>query len=368
MELSSLFDGFLIASGAVYCAAILWLVRGLYRPLAQRGLERPSLSIIVAARNEEQTLPGCLAALQEQVYQGEWEVIVVDDRSRDKTGELLAQWADKWPQLHPVSAPQDRLFHCPKKSALAQGIAVAKGDVLLFTDADCRPPPHWAQSMAAHFVEGVGLVAGHAQPQLAGTLLERILFVDNLAVGALGAGSFAQGRALSCTGRNLAYLRRVYDQVGGFESIGHLLGGDDVYFMRAVATRTRWQLAFNRQTVVDCLPPSANWRAIVQQKMRHAAKGGHYGGRALALAIVVYLFHCALGVGTVLAVGGIYISKTFLAVWAGRWCVDALLLRGMAQKKDGKWWFYLPVLEVLYIHYVAFLAAAGRLGLFRWKP
>ena len=80
MELSSLFDGFLIASGAVYCAAILWLVRGLYRPLAQRGLERPSLSIIVAARNEEQTLPGCLAALQEQVYQGEWEVIVVDDR------------------------------------------------------------------------------------------------------------------------------------------------------------------------------------------------------------------------------------------------------------------------------------------------
>ncbi len=368
MQLFSLFDAVLVASGAIYCGAIAWLVRGLYQPVARRGQWQPSLSIVVAARNEERALPDCLAALQQQDYTGAWEVIVVDDRSGDGTGEVLAEWARLWPQLRWVQAPEDRLFYCPKKSALAQGIAIARGEVLLFTDADCRPPADWARSMAAHFVDGVGLVAGHAQPQLGGSFLQRLLSVDNLAVGALGVGSFAQGKALSCTGRNLSYRRQLYDEVGGFESIGHLLGGDDVYFMRAVAQKTRWQQVFNRDVVVDCLAPSGEWQQVLQQKMRHAAKGGHYGGAALLLAIAVYLFHCALGVGLVLALGGWYLSKTLLVVWGGRWCVDALLLRSMAKESDGKWWLYLPALEVVYIPYVVFLAAAGRLGFFRWKP
>ena len=69
------------------------------------------------------------------------------------------------------------------------------------------------------------------------SLLQRVLSVENSAVGALRAGSFAQRCPLSCTGRNLAYRKSVYDAVGGFAPIGHMLGGDDVYFMRLVAKR-----------------------------------------------------------------------------------------------------------------------------------
>ena len=368
MQLYSVVDAVLIAGGAVYYCAILWLIRGLSRPPAHRSTQLPSLSIIVAARNEEQALPACLAALRKQEYAGFWEVVVIDDRSRDRTGELLAEWASKWPQLRTLRAADKGQYYCPKKSALAQGINVAKGEVLLFTDADCRPPVGWAKSMAAHFEEGVGLVAGHAQSEGVHTLSQRLLAIDNLAVGALGAGSFSQGNPLSCTGRNLAYRRQVYDEIDGFESMGHLLGGDDVYFMRAVSKDTHWKQVFNRDTVVDCLPPPGNWRNIIQQKMRHAAKGGHYGGAALALAIVVYLFHCALGVGLLLAIGGFASPLVLFAIWGARWVVDALLLWRMASERDRKWWFYLPVLEVVYIPYVVFLASAGRLGLFRWKP
>jgi len=361
-------DVVLIVGGTVYCCAILWLVRGLYRPAPIRGNQLPSLSIIVAARNEEQALPACLAALRQQDYAGIWEVIVVDDRSQDRTSALLAETVDEWPQFRALRAAEKPLFLCPKKSALAQGIAVSKGEVLLFTDADCRPPADWARSMAAYFVEGIGLVAGHAQPLGGRTFMQRLLAIDNLAVGALGAGSFAQGRPLSCTGRSLGYRRQVYDEVGGFESIGHLLGGDDVYFMRIVAKNTKWMQVFNRDAVVECLPPPEKWQDIIQQKMRHAAKGGHYGGAALALAVLVYLFHCALGLGLGLVISGFAFPVSVIGVWALRWGVDALLLRCMASECDGKWWFYLPALEVVYIPYVVFLASAGRLGLFRWKP
>ena len=218
-------------------------------------------------------------ALQKQDYMGEWEVVLVDDRSEDKTGEIAADWLNRWDRLRVVRAPDNTAFACPKKSALAVGIASAKGEVLLFTDADCRPRPDWARRTAARFAPDVGLVAGHAHTLEGHSLIQRVLSVENSAVGALGAGSFAQGRPLSCTGRNLAYRKSVYDAVGGFAPIGHMLGGDDVYFMRLVAKAGLWKMVWNSGVVVESLPAPSRWRAIIHQKMRHAAKGGTTGGQ-----------------------------------------------------------------------------------------
>lgn len=368
MQVSNLIEACLIVGGASYIGSLLWLLRGLYRreECALPSLKQPSLSIIVAARNEEQTIAGCLEALCQQDYEGEWEVLVVDDRSTDGTEHIVNAWASEWPRLHLVRAPDEVAFRCAKKSALAQGIAVARGEILLFTDADCRPPPNWARSMADHFHDDVGLVAGHAHTEAGHALMQRVLSAENAAVGGLAAGSFAQGVPLSCTGRNLAYRKAVYDEVDGFQRIGHLLGGDDVYFMRLVAAGGRWKMVFNRRAVVSSLPSSAQWRRIVHQKMRHAAKGGHYRGPALLLAALVYAFHVGLGAGLVAELGGIHLEWLW-PIWAARWFVDALLLRHMARLHPLAWGAYLPLLEVLYIPYVVFLAPAGRLGLFRWK-
>ncbi len=368
MLFSHALEALLLVGGCSYIGAIVWLLRGVHKPADPVvGKSRAALSLVVAARNEEQVLEGCLQALSEQDYEGEWEVIVVDDRSRDGTGDIAKAWGQRWPALRVIHAQDPPPFRCPKKSALAQGIAAAKGELLLFTDADCRPPRHWARSLASHFGPRVGLVAGHAHTQAGPSLIQRVLSLENTAIGALAAGSFAQGKPLSCTGRNLAYRRAVYDQVGGFAEIGHLLGGDDVYFMRQVAEHTDWQLVFDRDAVVDSLPAPSTWGAIIQQKMRHAAKGGHYRGPALVLAGLVYTFHLALGVGLLAALSGLYGGVILWGIWGMRWLVDALLLLGMMGGKGKGWLRYVPLLEVLYIPYVALLAPAGRLGLFRWK-
>jgi hypothetical protein len=175
------------------------------------------------------------------------------------------------------------------------------------------------------------------------------------------------GKPLSCTGRNLAYRRQVYEELGGFSRIGHLVGGDDVYFMRLVTQSGRWRQVFNRSAAVSCLPVSAQWAQILHQKMRHAAKGGHYGGAALLLSGAVYLFHLALAWALLGFFIGAPAPVLLWPIWALRWVVDALLLRGMAEAEDGSWWRYFPVLEVVYIPYVVLVAAAGRLGFFRWK-
>ena len=74
----------LLLSGGIYFAGVLWLWKGLGLPRPEMVEALPSVSVIVAARDEQEALPGCLQALQGQDYQGPFEVVVVDDRSGAK--------------------------------------------------------------------------------------------------------------------------------------------------------------------------------------------------------------------------------------------------------------------------------------------
>lgn len=357
------YEAFLLGSGGVYLGAVLWLLAGVGRRPGRAAGWRSRVSVVVAARNEASRIGACLEALRAQDYQGEWEVVVVDDRSEDETAQVVA--ARAWERLKLVRAPEAGQFRCPKKSALAQGIAASCGEVLLFTDADCQPPPEWVRATVGLFAEEVGLVAGHAFPPPARGLRHRLLALDNLAVGALAAGSIGMGAPLSCTGRNLAYRRQVYEEVGGFAPIGHLIGGDDVYFLRLVA-RTAWKAVYS-PVVVSCAAGPQSWGALFQQKLRHASKAGNYQGPALALAGVVYLFHLMLLMGLGRLILG-QVDEVFLGVWASRCLADlGLLWRFAPRQSERRLLVFLPLLELVYIPYVLVFAVIGRLGWFRWK-
>ena len=361
----------MIFLGCVYAAAVGWLLLGLRRTAPAVPGPAPEVSVIIAARNEEASISTCLRALQLQDYAGEIEVVVVDDRSSDGTGEILREIAWKWPALKPVALREgEGEFECPKKSALARGIAASSGELLLFTDADCEPSPEWVRITASMFADGVGLVAGFARPRRTRWVQHRLLALDNLAVSALAAGSIGSGAVLSCTGRNLAYRRCVYDEVGGYGSIGHLIAGDDVYFARLVAEATEWRVVYCRdpKAVVACDPGPESWSGLMHQKLRHASKAGHYRGAAKLLGAAVYLFHITLlwGVGQTFLFEEV--PAAFPAVWGARWLVDFLLLWSFAPAaEDRRLIPFLPILEFLYIPYVLLFVPAGTAGWFRWR-
>jgi biofilm PGA synthesis N-glycosyltransferase PgaC len=358
----------LMATAACYLGAVFWLRWGLSRARAGTSPKTPAVSVVVAARNEEEQIIACLDALRQQEYPGGIEVIVVNDRSKDRTAALVLEAAREWPELKLVDAPLELRFSCPKKSALAAGIEQSSANLLLFTDADCQPPSSWVRSTVAQFEPEVGLVAGYAyfqQPQL---LRHKLLALDNLAVGALGAGSFGMGVALSATGRNLAYRRAVYDEVGGFTRIGHLMGGDDVYFARLVRRCTAWKIRFNRSpeaAVTNALPPR-RWGEILQQKLRHAGKAGHYRGAAKLLGSVIYLFHACLAVGMIKWV--IDGEATGAVVWVLRSLAHITLLWRFAARSERRLLLHLPLMEVLYIPYILIFTVLGWAGRYSWKP
>lgn len=104
----------------------------------------PYVSVVIPAYNAAETLPLCLAALAEQDYPADgFEVIVVDDGSADATAELARAAG-----VRVISQP-----NAGPAAARNRGAAAARGELLLFTDADCAPTPHWIAALVAPFAD-----------------------------------------------------------------------------------------------------------------------------------------------------------------------------------------------------------------------
>ena len=100
----------------------------------------PSISLIFAARDEEEKLPAALATLARIDYP-RLEIIAVDDRSLDATGRILDEFSADHPRLRAAHISELPNGWLGKTNALQKGYETSSGEWLLFTDADVRFQP-----------------------------------------------------------------------------------------------------------------------------------------------------------------------------------------------------------------------------------
>lgn len=99
--------------------------------------EKPRVSIILPARNEEKFIARCLDSLVDQDYEN-YEIIAIDDSSEDSTADIIKQYAQKSSKLVYVSARKKPDGWVGKNWACVEGYKKATGQLLLFTDSDTR--------------------------------------------------------------------------------------------------------------------------------------------------------------------------------------------------------------------------------------
>jgi hypothetical protein len=284
---------------------------------AHAGEQEPFVSVIVAARNEEDTISECLKSLLAQDYsRGRFEIVVVDDHSTDTTYHTAQEAvAGCRTRVSVLRAPLCPSGIGPKKNALAFGIEHSRGELLLFTDADCRVSPRWIRSMVKQYDAGTGAVAGAVLPRResgpGGTLswMERFL-VHYAAASAMGWGSPA-----SANGGNLSYRRAAYDKLGGLAYM-EVASGDDDLMVQALA-RAGWQVRFasGRDSVVteDRISSAA---LRIQAAVRHQSTIAFYPWH-WRLAFVISIACGALTVFTVIAAASDLVSWWFVLALIG---------------------------------------------------
>ena len=138
----------------------------------------PKVSIVVIAYNEARMLPSCLDALMQLEYPRErLEIIVVDNNSTDKTGEIVK----RYPVQYIFEAKQGRA------TARNSGIRASSGTLVAFIDADCIAHPHWLKRIAGGFTGGAtagcgGIIASHKLDTPLEKYMDRVLCVQNSAI------------------------------------------------------------------------------------------------------------------------------------------------------------------------------------------
>ena len=277
------------------------------------------VSIIVCARNEAKNLKEHLPVwLNQSVFSkhsrgsnpSSSELIIVDDGSTDETAAIIRDMQSAHPYLRLIQPPQPT--RAGKKEALTAGIRAANNDLLLLTDADCRPASNdWAALMASGLNGESELVLGYSPYLTDNNWLGRwqAFETDYTALQYLG---FAQiGLAYMGVGRNMAYQRQFFERVNGFADHLHLPGGDDDLLVGQAARAGSTEVQIQKEAWTYS-KPSNSWGEYWQRKHRHLSVGRHYSRLMRALLGLLALSH------------GLHYLLGLVLVLAGSWRVFVL--------------------------------------------
>ena len=245
-----------------YLPALPWLLPYLgFVRLARRepDLERgpaapratPLVSVIIPARNEADTIETVVRSVLATTYPSV-ELIVVDDRSTDATGEIAARLAETDPRVRVVAGEELPVGWYGKPWACVQGWRAARGEVLVFTDADTRHAPELlSRTTAALEATGAGLVTVSPH-QVCVSFWERVVMPQIWLLLGLRyhpriVSRARRARDVIANGQFIMVARAAYEAVGTHEAVRGEVAEDLALAQAFHATGRRVHFAFGER-------------------------------------------------------------------------------------------------------------------------
>jgi biofilm PGA synthesis N-glycosyltransferase PgaC len=245
-----------------------------YKSKPDRAKKEP-VSVIICAKNEERNLDKFLPYVLTQDYP-DYEVIVVNDCSSDSTDMVIGKYIKQYPHLRTTTITEDKKFSHGKKLALTIGIKAAKNEILVFTDADCKPVSNqWLSKIQKNFTRQISIVIGYGGFFPKFSLLNNYIRYDTLVIALQYLSYKLAGYPYMGVGRNLAYRKSLFFEKKGFASHYHLLSGDDDLFVNENANKSNTEIEISKESHIRSVPASS-FRQWIKQKRRHFVTGKYY--------------------------------------------------------------------------------------------
>lgn len=298
---------------AIYLGLLVYLIIGwakLKKPFINKTNFKTTVTILIAARNEEEKIHLTIEDILKQTYPKHLtEIIIVDDHSTDKTSDIIKSYESRGVKL--LQLKEDKPLNSYKKKAISEAIKLSTGELMVATDADCRMGIKWLESIVGYYEqENLVFISAPVTYFEEKSLFERLQTLEFGYLIGIGAAFIGQGRASNCNGANLAYRKDVFYDVGGFAGIDDIASGDDELLLQKVAKRYPNRIGFLKHfdsVVFTHAKHTVN--EFLEQRHRWASKSVKYKNKLIvAMAVAIWLFNVSLITNLLVS---IFISQFF---------------------------------------------------------
>ncbi|MES2779166.1 MAG: glycosyltransferase [Bacteroidota bacterium] len=182
--------------------------------------EWPMLSVLVAARNEEQHIVQCLQALDELDYpRNKLQILVGNDQSEDTTEALVSAFIKDKPEFKLVNITTGMGKAKGKANVLAHLAHLATGSIYAITDADIIVNRQWAKGLVSHFTDDQMAIVSGLTMVYDKPIVAQLMGLDWLFYMGLIKGFDNLGMGCTAVGNNMAITKEAYWSVGGYETL-----------------------------------------------------------------------------------------------------------------------------------------------------
>ena len=358
----------LIISGC-YLITFLFILSGFLRNSRVNSDARSpgvKISVIIAARNEENVLPKLLTDLKRQSYSTDlFDIIISDDHSDKRIGSM--------PELLDMDMENLSILELPdsekgKKAALRMAAEKSTSELLLFTDADCRVGKDWVKSFANKYIHTnpcviIGMVTYSDQKGF----FKSFVFQEFISLVVTGIGTANLGFPTLCNGANLAVKRNTYLEAAN-QLHSNTPSGDDVFLLHTVKINNeKVETIKDKNALVSTAAPKT-LLDFFGQRARWASKSVLYRDFAtIYLSLLVAITNIVFMLGSIQIVRYGFSIQMFLIIVLkiiADYCIIIVGLKYYHHKRSIIW---LPIFQLLYSLYLYIALFLGFFKPFNWK-
>jgi cellulose synthase/poly-beta-1,6-N-acetylglucosamine synthase-like glycosyltransferase len=329
-----------------------------------------SITVIIPARNEELYIKYSLQAVLQQDYPKElFEIIVVDDHSTDHTNAIASQYANERLRVLKLSSTNQTVAY--KKKAIKEAIKIAKGELIVTTDADCNMGHKWLASIADLYErKKPKMIVGPVCFTKEKTFFEKIQSLEFISlIGSTGASLF-YNKPLMCNGANLAYEKKAFLDVNGFKEHEDIATGDDMLLMFQLNKKFPSSIKYLKS--VDAIVytnAKKTLKSFWEQRKRWVSKSKHYtNSYVILISLLIYINNFIPLVSILLSIVYPKFIVVFILSFALKSIADYFFLKTICSffKKTDLMNLFMAV-QLLYLVYVSTIGLIGNLISYKWK-
>lgn len=338
---------------------------------SQQNIPQEFVSVIIPFRNEEKNILKTYENLTNQNYPKEkFELIFINDSSDDNSLTLLENLS-KQENVFIFSVPNDYSVNAHKKRAIRFGIEKSKGGIVVTTDADCIHKNDWLKNLLKFMDEKSGFISGPVEFISDSNLFSKMQRLEFAGLVITGAGLIGSGNPIICNAANIAYRKKVFEEVGGFSYQMSLSSGDDELLMQKIHRDTNYRIKFALdKNAIVYTEANPTLKDFYHQRKRWASKGLFYGDNLLLIKLVlIFLFYLSLIIQPIL---GIFLSTkyflTFFISYLIKISAEYLILkRGVNLLFNSNILKPFLITEILQVPYILISGFMGMFGNLLWK-